>query len=103
MTTFEFFKNQYDSRKEYAIKRINPTIEVDSFQFVKVASKCCFGGTYEWGYNNKVNRPSDFDYMIENKLLGKREYTNWQARQLGRTECYFLTAKGLKEFYKEMF
>lgn len=102
MTAFEFFKKQYDEKKEYALKCINPEIEVDSLHFVQVASKCAFGGTFGWDWKHRENRPDDFEEMLSKKYLGHREFSSWEAKQLGKTDFYFLTVKGIKEFYKVM-
>lgn len=45
----------------------------------------------------------DLQDMREKKLIGYRYYSNWEARQLHKQDFYFLTVKGIKEFYKEMF
>ena len=38
--------------------------------------------------------------MREQKLLKVMEYSNWQARQLGKSRKISLTNKGIREFYR---
>lgn len=103
MTTFEFFKAEYDKIHNYAIKCINPEIEVDSFHFVQIAWRNFFGGTSkvdEW-YN--IKDVTDTQEMIEAGYLRKKDDTSWAAKQRGLTRHVILTAKGLKAFYEAMF
>lgn len=103
MTTFEFFKKQYDGVRDYAIKCINPDIEIDSFRFVEVAWNNFFGGTVNVDKWYHINGVDDCAKMFEQGYLKKWDDTSWQARQRGTTQHVALTKKGLKAFYKAMF
>ena len=99
MTTFEFFKAQYDKNHGYMVECIKPEIEVDSFHFVEVATKFAFGGTFDVDPWFNINGVSDTQEMKEKKLVSFSDsYRNGNpARKVS------LTKKGLKVFYKAMF
>ena len=103
MTTFEYFKSQYDKMKDYAIKCINPEIEVDSLQFVQIAWRPFFGGTTDVDIYYNINGVDDTQELLQAKVLKKWDDNSWVARQTGKSRHVALTAKGLKEFYKVMF
>lgn len=103
MTTFEFFKTEYDKVRDYAIKCINPEIPVDSFEFVKLAWDYCFGSTVQVDAWYNIKGVEDTKEMFEKGFLKKWDDTSWKARQLGTTRHVALTVKGLKAFYKTMF
>lgn len=95
MTTFEYFKARYDANHDYMVKCINPEIPVDSFHFVQVAWRNCFGGTVEVDPWFNIIGVDDTKEMLEQKMLKK-----WDDR----TDRHIaLTAKGLRAFYKAMF
>lgn len=99
MTTFEYFKNQYDANHDYMMKCINAGIPVDSFHFVEVATRFCFGGTFDVDPFFNINGVSDTREMREQKYIGVADgYRNGRpARKV------YLTKKGLRAFYKAMF
>ena len=103
MTAFEYFKVQYDKMHDYAVKCINPEIEVDSFHFVQVAWRNFFGGTVDVDSYYNINGTEDTQELLAAKLLKKWDDNSWMARQRGTSRHVALTAKGLKEFYKSMF
>ena len=103
MTVFEFFKNQYNERRDYAIKCINSEIEVDSFHFVEVAWKNFFGSTAKVNSYYEIDNVEDTKEMFDLGYLKKWDDTSWIARQKGASRYVALTKKGLKEFYKTMF
>lgn len=96
MTTFEYFKNRYDANHDYMIKCIKPEIEVDSFHFVEIAWKNCWGGTVEVDPWFNITGVDDTKEMLEKGYLKK-----WDGYDHDRHIA--LTKKGLKAFYKEMF
>ena len=99
MTTFEYFKARYDKNHDYMVECINKDIEVDSYHFVEVAYKFCFGGTIEVDPWFNIKGVDDTKEMFEQKMLKK-----WDDRECGRIVRHIaLTKKGLKEFYKVMF
>lgn len=103
MTTFEFFKAEYDKIRDYAIKCINPEIEIDSFHFVEVAWQNFFGGTVKVDSWYNIIEVEDTKEMFEAGYLKKWDDNSWRARQLGTSRHVALTKKGLKAFYKVMF
>lgn len=103
MTTFEFFKEEYNKNRGYAIKRINPEIEVDSYKFVEAAWEHFFGGTAKVDNWYGIIGVDDTDEMFKQGYLKKWDDNSWKAKQLGRTRHVALTKKGLKAFYKAMF
>lgn len=96
MTTFEYFKKRYDENHDYMVKCINPEIPEDSFHFVEIAWKNCFGGTTDVDPWFNINGVEDTPEMFEAKMLKK-----WDGYD--RKRHVALTKKGLKAFYKEMF
>ena len=103
MTTFEFFKKQYDKNHDYMVKCINPEIEIDSFHFVEVAWRYCFGGTTDVDPWFNINGVDDTKEMREQKILKIWDDNSWEARHTGTSRHVALTKKGLKAFYKAMF
>lgn len=103
MTTFEYFKARYDANHDYMVKCINPEIPVDSFKFVQVAWRYCFGGTVEVDPWFNIIGVDDTKEMLEQKMLKKWDDNSWEARHRGTSRHIALTAKGLKAFYKAMF
>lgn len=103
MTTFEYFKKQYDEKREYGIKCINSEIEIDSFRFVEIAWKNFFGSTANVDAYYNINEVEDTQEMIENGYLRKWDDNSWIARHQGTTHHVSLTKKGLKKFYQMMF
>ena len=103
MTVFEYFKAQYDINFEYARKCINPEVETNSYRFVEIAWKYCFGGTTQVDPYFNIIGTTDTKELLEAKLLKKWDDNSWYARQAGTSRHVALTKKGLKAFYKEMF
>ena len=99
MTTFEYFKARYDANRDYMVECIRKEIPVDSFHFVEVASRFCFGGTAEVDPNFNIIGVTDTQEMKDSKMLWAKDgYRNGRpARFVG------LTKKGLRAFYKAMF
>ena len=97
MTTFEFFKAQLDEAVEKGLtNRINPEIKPGSSKWVQVCADWWFGGA--WDYQMK--EVTDIREMREQGFLKVMEYSNWRARQLGKTRKIALTNKGIREFYR---
>lgn len=103
MTTFEFFKQTYDAQHDYLVKCINSEIPVDSFHFVQVAWRNCWGGTVKVDPWFNIIGVSDTKEMFDLGYLKKWDDTSWQARHSGTSRHIALTAKGLKAFYKNQF
>ena len=103
MTAFEFFKAQYDRKRDYAIKCITPGIEPDSYKFVEIAWRYIFGGTTQIDPWYNIIGVDDTKEKLEAGLLKKWDDNSWLARQKGTSRHVALTKKGLKAFYKEMF
>lgn len=96
MTAFEYFKKQYDENHEEMVERIRKDIPIDSFHFVEVASKCCFGGTTDVDAWFNIKGVEDMKEMFEQKFLDK-----WDGYD--RKRHVTLTKKGLRAFYKSQF
>lgn len=103
MTTFEYFKKKYDEKHDYMVECIHSDIPVDSYHFVEVAYKFCFGGTVEVDPYFNIIGVEDTKEMFEKKMLKKWDDNSWVARQAGTSRHIALTKKGLKAFYKAMF
>lgn len=99
MTTFEYFKERYDKNHGYMVECIHKEIPVDSYHFVEVAYKFCFGGTTDVDPWFNINGVDDTQEMLELKMLKK-----WDSRECGRSVRHVaLTKKGLRAFYKSQF
>ena len=103
MTTFEYFKQKYDNQHDYLVKCINAEIPVDSFRFVQVAWRNCWGGTVEVDPWYNINGVDDTKEMFAQQYLKKWDDPSWYARHAGTSRHIALTAKGLRAFYKTMF
>ena len=103
MTTFEFFKERYDNQHDYLIKCINPEVTVDSFRFVQIAWRNCWGGTTQVDAWYNIIGVVDTKEMFEHGYLKKWDDNSWEARHTGTSRHIALTAKGLKAFYKACF
>lgn len=99
MTTFEFFKKQYDGAHDYMVQCIRKEIEVDSFHFVEVGAKFAFGGTMDVDEWFNIKGVNDTQEMREKKYVAVSD--GYRNGRLARKVT--LTKKGLKAFYKEMF
>lgn len=103
MTTFEYFKAEYDKIHDLLIKVINPEVEVDSYRFVEIAWKHLFGGTCKVDKWYNIEGTNDCEEMFKAGYLKKWDDTRWEARMRGTTQHVALTKKGLKAFYKATF
>lgn len=103
MTTFEFFKDQYDKKHDYLVECIHKDIPVDSFHFVEVAAKVAFGGTVKVDPWYNIIGVDDTKEMFAQGYLKKWDDGSWYARHAGTSRHVALTVKGLKAFYKAMF
>lgn len=103
MTTFEFFKERYDANHDYMVKCINKEIPIDSFKFVQIAWRNCFGGTTKVDKYFNIIGVDDTKEMFDLGYLKKWDDNSWEARHTGTSRHIALTAKGLKAFYKAMF
>lgn len=97
MTTFEFFKGTYNAQHDYLVKCISKSVEVDSFRFVQIAWRNCWGGTTKVDEWFRIEGVDDTEEMIGAGYLKK--WDDWK----NRSRHIALTAKGLKAFYKKMF
>lgn len=99
MTTFEYFKAQYDRNHDYMVKCIHKEIPVDSFHFVEVAYKFAFGATIEADPWFNIKGVTDTQEMREKKYVSVADvYRNGRPYRK-----VYLTKKGLRAFYKAMF
>ena len=103
MTTFEFFKETYDKQHDYLVKCINPEVPIDSFKFVQIAWRNCWGGTTQVDEWFNIIGVDDTNKMFDQGYLKKWNDNSWYARHAGTSRHIALTAKGLRAFYKAMF
>lgn len=111
MTICEAFRNSYLKFKETEIAertklnngersryQINLEIEVGTKQFVEVFFK---NWDMFWDYQLKDIGITEeqLSKACENGFIQKKEYSNWQARQLGQTRGFRITNKGIKAIY----
>lgn len=112
MTICEAFRNSYLTFKEKEVEerakeakgersrwQINLDIEVGTKQFVEVFFK---NWDMFWDYElkNMGITNEQLAKACENGFIQKKEWSNWQARQLGQTRGFRITAKGIKALYK---
>lgn len=106
MTLFEFYLKQFeentkaDRRYEENVSRINELYGKDTYKWFKAMSKNYFGGGYLWRYTKAGITIQQLREAKKNGLVKYYYYSNWLARQLGNTDWYGLTEKGLKVLYK---
>lgn len=106
MTICEFFKNQYDEKiaKGCGVKYVccidQEKKPKGSWEWVKTAADYFFGGAYQPQLIKAGITVEQLKQAKENGFLKYRYYSNWQARQLGQTDVWQLTNKGLKALYK---
>lgn len=103
MTTFEFFKEKYDNQHDYLVRCIKSEVPIDSFRFVQIAWRNCWGGTTQVDPWFNIIGVDDTAEMFNLGYLKKWDDNSWYARQTGTSRHIALTAKGLKAFYKAMF
>lgn len=106
MTICEFFKNQYDE----AIAKGAGTTQVcyidqgkypkGSWGWVNAAARYFFGGAYQPQLLKAGITIEQLRKAKEDGFLKYRYYSNWTARQLGHTDAWQLTNKGLKALYE---
>jgi hypothetical protein len=71
-----------------------------TYYWFKGMAEKYFGGGYLWYYKKEGIDPHELREAMNAGLVKYKYYSNWQARQLGNTDWYALTTKGLKELYK---
>ena len=112
MTVCEAFRNSYLKFKEKEIEerikaengersryQISLDIKVGTKQFVEMYFK---NWDMFWDYQLREMGISNeqLKKACENGFCQKKEWSNWQARQLGQTTAYRITSKGVKALYK---
>lgn len=108
MTLCEFYRNQFENAKKTArhfaddCKHLEQEcgLEQGSFEWFKALSEVYFGGAYLQRYLQSGITREQLNDAKERGMVKHKEYTNWEARQLGKTDYYALTAKGLKTLYR---
>lgn len=105
MELFEFYKNQFEKAKsdryyEEIDNRLSELHGKGTYKWFKGLSREYFGGGYLWAYKKAGVTIQQLREAKENGLVKYYYYSNWIARQLGNTDWYGLTVKGIKEFYK---
>lgn len=112
MTICEAFRNSYLTFKEKEVEerakevkgersrwQINLDIEVGTKQFVEVFFK---NWDMFWDYElkNMGITEEQLSKACENGFIQKKQWSNWQSRQLGQTRGFRITSKGIKALYK---
>lgn len=106
MTICEYFKKQYDEAIEKGAGTtkcccINQkTAPKGSWEWVKIAADYFFGGAYQQQFEKAGITREQLNEAKEKGYMKYKYYSNWQARQLGQTDVWQLTNKGLKILYK---
>lgn len=107
MTICEYFFNQYQKTHELTsywaketLKDISEKHQKGSLPYViSVFDNMC-GAAYDYQFKNAGITLEQYRGANLEGFLAHREYSNWKARQLGQTQFYWLTKKGIKAMYK---
>jgi hypothetical protein len=102
MTVFEFFRDRYlesiaDPRPPI---RVNESVDRNSFKFVDTWLKEVSGASWLQTLKKAGFTTAELESLRKDGVLAHQEYSNWMARQTGRTHLWWLTAKGRKALYK---
>ena len=86
-------------RKYGFLKGENP--HEDNFETVKVYLEYFFGGRwmYQWekaGYSREI-----IWELNREGFLSYKEYSNWRARNTGKTQWFFISQRVARQIYKE--
>lgn len=105
MTICEFFHNQFHEAVQKGagtkyVCKISEDIPRNSYEWVKLAADYFFGGAYYPTLLKAGITREQLQKAKESGYLKYQYYNNWQARQLGQTEYWSLTRKGLKALYR---
>lgn len=102
MTICEYMKNKYDefnatpdNQKPYKFNA-----EPGTFEHFKLFCEYICDGAWDYEFKTAGVMDEQIAKAIDGKYIYKKEFTNWQARQTGKTKAYILTAKGKKACYK---
>lgn len=103
MKICDYIKTQYDAYEATPIERrpiLIKDCEVGSWEYFKTFCDYVCAGGYDYEFKKVGITQEQLDNAVKNKFMKLREYSNWEARQLGRTKLYLLTNKGMKAMYK---
>lgn len=103
MTTFEFFKNLYDDATGANGGKVKFKLADTTYKTVKEAMDEYFGAAYDFQMKKAGVDMAEVQELVEQKIVGHKYYGNWRDRQRGTTDLYFLTAKGMRQWYKMYF
>lgn len=103
ITTFEFFKNLYDVATGANGGKASFKLMDTTYKTVKEAMNDYFGAAYDFQMKKAGVDMAEVQELVEQKLVGHKHYSNWSDRQKGTTDLYFLTAKGMRQWYKMYF
>ena len=103
MTVFEYFKDLYDFATGAKDGIVRFKLADTSYKTVKYAMDEGFGATYDFKMKKAGVDMTEVQELVDQKILGHKYYGNWRDRQRGTTDLYYLTAKGMKKWYKVYF
>lgn len=108
MTICEYFFNQYinlhteeqKGAKKYYLQKIGEKYDKGSYEYVERIFTYCLGGAWDYNFKNAGITYEQYKKANENKFLGHKYFSNWEAQKLHQTDSYWLTKKGIKAMYK---
>lgn len=103
MTVFEYFKDLYDFATGAKDGKVRFKLADTSYKTVKYAMDEAFGATWDFKMKEAGVDMEELKSLVDQKIVGHKHYGNWRDRQRGTTDLYFLTAKGMKMWYKTYF
>lgn len=74
--------------------------QTDSYKSLKVYMEYFFTGRYLHGWVNAGYEKETIYELNREGFLSYQNYSNWKARQTGRTEWYYIPQRTAKEIYK---
>lgn len=95
MTTFEYFAERYEVNHDYMVKCISKNVPVDSFRFMQIAARNCWGGARYDAMKKCGVDEADMRAMQEAGYI-----KIWDDYTFPHVYYVALYAKGLKAFYK---
>ena len=72
----------------------------ESYKSLKVYMEYCFTGRYLPGWVSAGYDKETIYELHREGFLSYQNYSNWKARQTGRTEWYYIPQRTAKEIYK---
>lgn len=89
----------YEYGRKYGWQKSQKAIK-DNLKGVTTFQKYIFSGRWLPQWERAGYDKSDIWELSREKFLSNVEYSNWEARQTGRTSFYFISQARAKEIYK---